>query len=90
MISGVEGLSERRWPGSILRLPEAEIGLVDLRSRCVMTTYDPDRVAQDADVLRDIVRRFGGKLCLNATVTRPGRIEVANPAELVAAPASGE
>lgn len=84
MIGGVEGLSERRWSGLILRLPEAEIGLVDLRSRCVMTTYDPDTVAQDAHVLPDIVRRFGGTLCLNAAVTRPGRVEVGDRAALVA------
>ena len=84
VISGVEGLAERRWSGSILQLPEAEVGLVDLRGRCVMTTYDPDTAEQDPDVLRDIVRRFGGKLCLNATVTRAGRVEVGHRVALVA------
>ena len=84
VISGVEGLAERRWPGSILRLPEAEIGLADLRGRCVMTTYDPDTSEQDPDVLRDIVRRFGGKLCLNATVTRAGRVDVGHRVAVVA------
>jgi uncharacterized protein len=84
VISGVEGLFERQWPGSILRLPEAEVGLVDLRSRCVMTTYDPDTVEQDPHVLRDIVRRFAGRLCLNATVTRAGRVAVGDRAALVA------
>jgi MOSC domain-containing protein len=39
-----------------------------------MTTYDPETVRQDHDVLRDIVRRFDGKLCLNASATRPGLI----------------
>jgi uncharacterized protein len=29
MIGGVEGLSERPWSGAILRLPDAEVGLVD-------------------------------------------------------------
>lgn len=71
-------------PGAVLRLPGAEVGLVDLRGRCVMTTYDPDTVQQDPDVLRDIVRRFGGKLCLNATVMRPGRVEVGDRTDLVA------
>jgi uncharacterized protein YcbX len=84
VISGVEGLAERQWPGSSLRLPEAEVGLVDLRGRCVMTTYDPDTSEQDPDVLRDIVRRFGGKLCLNATVTRAGRVDVGHRVALVA------
>ena len=84
VISGVEGLAERQWPGAILRLPEAEVALADLRRRCVMTTYDPDTAAQDPQVLRDIVRRFGGQLCLNAAVTRAGRIEVGHRVDLVA------
>jgi hypothetical protein len=49
-----------------------------------MTTYDPETAAQDPGVLRDIVRRFGGQLCLNAAVTRAGRVEVGNTIELVA------
>jgi len=84
MIGGVDGLSERQWPGAILRLPETEVGLVDLRSRCVMTTYDPDTTQQEPEVLRDIARRFGGKLCLNATVIRAGRVEVGQRATLIA------
>lgn len=84
VISGVEGLAERQWPGAILRLPEAEVALADLRRRCVMTTYDPDTAEQDPHVLRDIVRRFGGQLCLNAAVTRAGRIEIGHRVDLVA------
>jgi uncharacterized protein len=84
VIGGVEGLAERQWPGAILRLPEAEVALADLRRRCVMTTYDPDTAEQDPRVLRDIVRRFGGHLCLNAAVTRAGRIEIGHRVDLVA------
>jgi MOSC domain-containing protein len=84
VIGGVRGGAEREWPGATLRLPEAEIGIADLRGRCVMTTYDPDSAAQDPDVLRDIVRRFGGRLCLNAAVTRAGRVEVGDRVELIA------
>jgi len=84
MIGGVEGLAERTWPGAILRLPEAEIGLADLRGRCVMTTYDPETAEQDPGVLREIVRRFRGKLCLNAAVNRAGRVEVGHAIELIA------
>jgi uncharacterized protein YcbX len=83
MIGGVEGLAERGWPGAMLRLPEAEIALADLRGRCVMTTYDPDTAEQDPGVLRDIVRRFQGKLCLNAAVSRPGRVTVGDRVELL-------
>jgi uncharacterized protein YcbX len=84
VISGVEGLAERQWPGAILRLPEAAVALADLRRRCVMTTYNPDTAEQDPHVLRDIVRRFGGQLCLNAAVTRAGRIEIGHRVDLVA------
>jgi MOSC domain-containing protein len=83
IVGGVEGMAERTWPGATLRLPEAEIGLADLRGRCVMTTYDPETGEQDPGVLRDIVRRFGGRLCLNAAVTRAGRVAVGQSIELV-------
>ena len=60
--------------GAALRLPGTAIRLADLRARCVMTTYDPDTIEQDVDVLRDIVRRFSGRLCWNAQVLREGWI----------------
>jgi uncharacterized protein len=83
LIGGVDGAGERRWPGARLRLPHAEVAVADLRGRCVMTTYDPDTGAQDPGVLRDIVRRFGGRLCLNAHVTRPGHVQEGDPVELL-------
>ena len=52
VVGGVEGAAEREWLGGILRMPDAEVGLADLRGRCVMTTYDPDTAEQDSDVLR--------------------------------------
>ena len=39
-----------------------------------MTTVDPDTLERDPEVLRDIARRFRGRLALNAGVSRPGRI----------------
>ena len=84
MVGGVAGVAERQWPGAILRLPETEVGLADLRGRCVMTTYDPDTTEQDPNVLRDIVRRFHGKLCLNAAVIRAGRVKLGDGVELLA------
>jgi uncharacterized protein YcbX len=86
LIGGVDGAAEREWPGATLRLPDAEVRVADLRDRCVMTTYDPDTAEQDAAVLRDIVRRFRGRLCLNAAVTRAGCVAVGNSVELMAAP----
>ena len=83
MIRGVRGAAERDWQGATLKLPDVEVALADLRGRCVMTTYDPDTGEQDPDVLHDIVRRFGGRLCLNAEVSRPGRIAEGDAVELV-------
>lgn len=90
LIEGVNGAAERQWTGATLRLPGAEIGLADLRGRCVMTTYDPDTAAPDPGVLRDIVRRFGGRLCLNAHVRRSGSVSEGDAVELVRAPALSE
>jgi hypothetical protein len=41
-----------------------------------MTTYDPDTLADDPKVLRDIVRGFDGKLALNCEVVRGGEIRL--------------
>jgi uncharacterized protein YcbX len=82
VIEGVEEGAERTWSFAKLRLPNAEIRFADLRARCVMTTYDPDTVEQDSDVLRDIVRRFDGRLCLNAHVIKAGCVRTGDPVEV--------
>ena len=83
VIGGVEGLDERTWPGAELHIGEAVIALDSLRPRCPMTTIDPDTLVRDPEVLRDIGRRFGGRLALNAEVLRPGRIRAGDRVELV-------
>jgi uncharacterized protein YcbX len=83
VLSGVEGLAERAWEGRAIRVGRAVVGLADLRGRCVMTTWDPDTQAQDVGVLRDIARRFDGRLCLNAAVLEPARIETGDEVELL-------
>jgi hypothetical protein len=62
------------------------VRLESLRSRCPMTTVDPDTLQRDPEVLRDIGRRFGGYLALDAAVVRGGRISVGDPATLHPAP----
>ena len=84
VIGGVDGLTERDWPGAELHIGEAIIRLDSLRGRCHMTTIDPDTLEVDPRVLKDIVQRFGGKLALNAEVLRPGRIRVGDPVRLFA------
>lgn len=83
LIGGVEGLAERDWAGAELRIGDAIIELDSLRARCPMTTVDPDTITRDPEVLKDIGRRFGGKLALNAAVGRPGLIRIGDPVELV-------
>jgi len=83
VVGGVEGLAERTWEGRRLRLGPALVRAVDLRGRCVMTTYDPDTQAQDRSVLRDIVERFGGTLALNTEVLEPGIVREGDPVVLL-------
>jgi uncharacterized protein YcbX len=90
LIGGVEGLDERSWPGAELRIGDAIIGLDSLRGRCPMTTVDPDTLERDPEVLRDIGRRFGGRIALNARVLRPGTISVGDSVRLVRADVSRE
>jgi len=83
VIGGVEGLDERTWPGAELHIGSVVIALDSLRPRCPMTTIDPDTLERDSEVLRDIGRRFGGLLALNADVVRPGTIRVGDPVRLI-------
>jgi uncharacterized protein YcbX len=83
MIHGVDGLDERTWPGGELHIGTAIVRLDSLRGRCPMTTVDPDTLERDPDVLRDIGRRFGGRLALNAWVVRPGIVHDGDPVALV-------
>jgi len=83
VIGGVEGLAEREWPGGCLRIGNALIGVQDLRSRCIMTAYDPDTQVRDKGVTQDIYRRFAGKLALNCFVIEGGDISVGDAVELM-------
>jgi uncharacterized protein YcbX len=84
VIGGVAGLSERHWEGAQLQIGAVVIGMEDLRTRCIMTTFDPDSGAQDLGVLRRIRREFNGRLGLNSYVVTPGRVSVGDAVELMA------
>lgn len=84
VIGGVDGLAERGWEWSLLAAGDAVIALADLRGRCIMTTWHPDTLAQDVDVLRDLNARFGGRFALNAWAGRPGRVAVGDVVQAVA------
>ena len=79
LIGGVEGLAEVQWEDALLRVGQVVIRLDSLRGRCPMTTVDPDTLERDPEGLRDIGRRFGGRLALNAEVLQPGVVRVGDP-----------
>ena len=83
VIGGVEGLAECSWPGQCLRIGDVIIGIQDLRGRCIMTTFDPDSLKQDRQVLTDIARKFGGTLALNCYVIQGGEIRVRDSVALI-------
>lgn len=83
LIGGVSGLDEVEWPGAELHIGDAIVRLDSLRARCPMTTVDPDTLDRDPEVLRDIGRRFGGRLALNADVKRGGAIRVGDTVTLM-------
>ena len=82
LIGGVDGMEEADWPGAELHIGSAIVRLDSLRGRCPMTTVDPDTLERDPEVLRDIGRRFGGRLALNAEVLQPGVVRIGDPVSL--------
>jgi len=76
VIGGVDGLTEREWVDGELVIGDAMVRLDSLRSRCHMITIDPDTLRVNPDILRDTVRRFDNRLCLNAEVVVQSVIRV--------------
>jgi uncharacterized protein YcbX len=83
LIGDVTGLAEVGWPGAELHIGNAILRLDSLRPRCPMTTVNPDTLERDPEVLRDIGRRFRGRLALNADVVRAGTIKLGDDVTLV-------
>ena len=83
VIGDVPGLAEREWEGRLVRAGETIIGIQDLRQRCIMTTFDPDTLVQDVEVLKRIHREFDGTLALNCYVVQGGALAVGDPVELL-------
>jgi uncharacterized protein len=83
VIAGVPGLAERDWPGRTLVAGDVEIAVEKLCRRCVVTTFDPDSLEQDAAVLERINSELGGRIALNCYVARPGTVSVGDPVRLI-------
>ena len=82
IIGGVEGLEERTWPEHTLQIGNTRIAPAQLRGRCVMTTYHPDTLVQDMNVLRSIIKKLDGVMALDTAVLTPGHLKVNDPVEL--------
>ncbi len=83
VVGGVEGLTERKWPGRRLRIGRAILEASQLRRRCVMTTYHPDTLHQDIGVLKRIVKELDGTMALDCAVVEGGLIREGDPVELL-------
>ena len=83
LIGGVKGLAEKTWEGLALRIGNAMIRMAQLRSRCVMTTWDPDTQVQDLSVLRRIMKELDGTLSLDSFVEHEGTVRTGDRVELV-------
>jgi len=82
VIAGVPGLAERDWEGRTLRIGDALIGVVSLRQRCIMTTFDPDTAEQDTEVLLRIHRELDGSFALDCEVVKLGTLRIGDAVEL--------
>ncbi len=83
VIGGVSGLAERRWAGGRLRIGDVVIHREDLRSRCIMTTFDSGTGRKDLSVLRRVQQDFGGALGPNSHVVAPGPVAVGDKMEFM-------
>jgi uncharacterized protein len=95
LVAGAPEDAELAWAGYGLRIGEALIGVRNRRSRCVMTTFDPDTLEQDPMVLLRVVRSFDGRVALDCWVAEPGVVRVGDEVKVVelaekAAPPSGD
>jgi hypothetical protein len=87
LIADAAADAELVWTGFGLRIGEALIGVRKRRSRCVMTTFDPDTLEQDPMVLLHVVRSFDGRVALDCWVAEPGEVRVGDGVEVVDLPA---
>jgi uncharacterized protein YcbX len=83
VVGGVDGLEERSWQRRRLRAGDAVIEAVQLRGRCIMTTYDPDTLRQDRSVLERIIDELEGRMALDCAVVGEGFVREGDPVELL-------
>jgi hypothetical protein len=85
VVEGAPGLAEKTWPGRMLKIGggAAYVAVARSRTRCVMTTFDPDTLEQDRAVLQHVVDDLDAAIALDCSVVRPGTIRVGDTVELI-------
>jgi uncharacterized protein YcbX len=83
VIGGVDGLRERDWPRRQLRIGSVFVHAAQLRRRCIMTTFDPDTLEEDRNVLRRIVKELDGRMALDCAIVQGGTVREGDPVALV-------
>jgi uncharacterized protein YcbX len=76
IVGGVDGVNERSFAGGRLHLGAVVIEVVKPRSRCVMTTFDPDSLEQDHRVLEHIVHNLDARIALDCRALVDGTVSV--------------
>lgn len=71
-----EPFSEAGWPGMRLIIGEAEIDVVVTTERCAVTTFDPDTLERNTEVLATLARKRENFFGVYARVKKPGWIAV--------------
>ncbi len=85
VLSGVEGMAERDWPGKRLHAGDAVLSVREPCERCIVTTIDPDSLELDPSVLTRLRERYDGIMGVYCEVVEPGEIAVGDDVELVCA-----
>ena len=71
--------AEAAWPGRELELGSAHVGVLAPTERCAVTTFDPDTLARNTEVLAALARERENLFGVYAQVMRPGWIRVGDP-----------
>jgi uncharacterized protein len=81
-IEGIAGLAERAWVGKLIVSCGIRIYVDKRRTRCVITTFDPDTIESDPSVLRRICDELSGELALDCEALDRGWLAVEAPMSL--------
>lgn len=69
-------IAHMRFDGRRLQIGEVILKPAQLRGRCVITTYDPDTLKQDLNILKRIVHQLDGVMALDTAVEAEGGIRI--------------